>query len=142
MPGVRCRKGASNHSHSRVKLLLDENLSRRLAEVVRKDFPESAHVGSLGLLQANDAQIWQFATQQGFTIVSKDSDFAHLSEVWGAPPKVVWLNVGNARTSQLAHLLRSHLSDLASFETAEESPLLILSLPSDEWLSRQLRTRN
>ena len=45
--------------------------------------------------QADDLAIWNYAKEQGFVIVTKDSDFHELSLVFGNPPKVIWLKCGN-----------------------------------------------
>ena len=42
--------------------------------------------------------IWNYARDNGLTIVSKDSDFHRMSFVLGAPPQVIWLRVGNCPT--------------------------------------------
>jgi predicted nuclease of predicted toxin-antitoxin system len=55
--------------------------------------PGSAHVFSLGIDQARDDEIWKRARNDGYTIVTKDSDFADLSVLQGFPPKVIWLRL-------------------------------------------------
>ena len=40
-------------------------------------------------------QVWQFAKDEGFVIVTRDADFEELSLVWGQPPKVIWLKTRN-----------------------------------------------
>ena len=45
--------------------------------------------------------IWERAGQEAYAIVSKDNDFRQLSFVHGAPPKVIWLSVGNAGTEAI-----------------------------------------
>jgi len=45
-----------------VKLLLDENLSRRLIGQVADLFPGTVHVSSVDLLQASDVEVWEYAT--------------------------------------------------------------------------------
>jgi predicted nuclease of predicted toxin-antitoxin system len=65
-----------------VKLLFDQNLSRFLVERVGSEFKGSLHVIQLGLDQATDRKIWDWAGEHDFTIVSKDSDFHDLA----APP--------------------------------------------------------
>jgi len=72
-----------------VKLLLDENVSPKLVGLLEAEFPESAHVYDVGLRGAPDRRIWEYARENGFTIVSKDDDFRQRSFVHGAPPKVV-----------------------------------------------------
>ncbi len=81
-----------------MKLLFDENVSHRLAQTLADVFPGSSHVTSVGLRGTEDRQIWEYAHKEGFAIVSKDTDFRERSYVEGAPPKVVWLDVGNAGT--------------------------------------------
>ena len=61
-----------------MKLLLDENLSDRIAAKLTDLFPGSAHVKTESLIQAEDSRIWEFAKENGFTIVSKDADAAIL----------------------------------------------------------------
>ncbi|NMY62928.1 DUF5615 family PIN-like protein [Pseudomonas sp. WS 5018] len=45
----------------KLKLLLDENLSRRLVPDLQADFPGSTQVALVGLGQANDRGIWEYA---------------------------------------------------------------------------------
>ena len=69
-----------------MKLLLDENLSRRLVPFLQHEFPGSSQVTLLGLESASDQEIWNRAKQDGYVVVTKDADFQELSLVWGAPP--------------------------------------------------------
>jgi len=82
-----------------VKLLLDQNISRKLVSLLREEFPDSAHVAELDLAQSMDRQIWDYAGQNDYVIVSKDSDFRQLAFLFGPPPKAVWLDVGNVSSS-------------------------------------------
>jgi predicted nuclease of predicted toxin-antitoxin system len=111
-----------------VKLLFDENVSPKLVGLLAAEYPGSAHVREAGLHGAPDRLIWEHARENGFVIVSKDDDFRQRSFVQGAPPKVVWLQVGNAGTSSIAELLRDQVRRLSEFEGEEESALLILSV--------------
>lgn len=74
-----------------MKLLFDENLSRRLVQRLADLFPGSTHVALEGLTQAPDAHIWEHAKAGNYAIVTADSDFYELSTSFGPPPKVVWL---------------------------------------------------
>jgi predicted nuclease of predicted toxin-antitoxin system len=111
-----------------VKLLFDENLSPGLAGVLAAEYPGSVHVRTVALLGAEDASIWEYARQQGFTIVSKNTDFRERSFVEGAPPKIVWLDVGNAGTAQIVQLLRRERDRLERFSAAPDVSLLIVSI--------------
>ncbi len=110
-----------------MKLIFDENLSPRLPYLVAPEYPGSVHVRGAGLEGATDSQIWEYARANGFTIVSKDTDFRERSFVEGAPPKVIWLDVGNAGTATIAFLLRQELQRVQAFETDSETSVLILS---------------
>jgi predicted nuclease of predicted toxin-antitoxin system len=112
-----------------VKLLFDENLSPKLARLAGAEFPGSVHVRDAGLAGASDRRIWDYAYENGFTIVSKDDDFRQRSFLEGPPPKIVWLQVGNAGTGQIAELLQERSARLRDFADENESALLIVSLP-------------
>jgi predicted nuclease of predicted toxin-antitoxin system len=88
-----------------VKLLLDQNLSHRLVQRLQDLFPGSAQVRPLGLSRHSDAELWWYARTHGYVLVTKDEDFAEMAVMRGAPPKVVWLRVGNCSTSETEHLL-------------------------------------
>jgi predicted nuclease of predicted toxin-antitoxin system len=111
-----------------VKLLFDENLSPRLPSLLKDSFPECEHLRDLGLMGAVDSQLWEYARTNGFTIVSKDNDFRQRSFVEGAPPKIVWLSVGNAGTGVICQLLQTQLAQLVSFHNDSDAALLVLAL--------------
>lgn len=110
-----------------MKLLLDENLSDRIIPRIIDIFPESTHVKTEELHETDDAIIWSFAGVNGYTIVSKDSDFHQRSLLYGAPPKFVFLKTGNCSSSQIIDLLRSEESKIRSFIEDGQSSMLILS---------------
>jgi predicted nuclease of predicted toxin-antitoxin system len=78
-----------------VKLLLDENLSRRLVPALQARFPGSSQVALLGLERATDTQICEYADRQGFTICTKDDDFHRLLAARGYRPRLIYLALGN-----------------------------------------------
>ena len=88
-----------------MKLLLDENLSRRIVPLLVTDFPGTTQVTLLGMERASDMEIWQYARDNGFSIVSKDADFYDLSLLNGAPPKIIWLKSGNVTKAEIVNLL-------------------------------------
>lgn len=80
-----------------------------------------------GEIYKDDKLIWEYAERQGYTIVSKDGDYQSLSLVRGAPPKVIWLRVGNGGTRVIEQLIRDRNDDIANFEADAATTLLILS---------------
>ena len=91
-----------------MKLLLDENLSRRLVPALQAQFPGSSQVSLLGLEQSTDAQLCDHAAQHGFVICSKDDDFQRLVSARGYRPRLIHLAMGNtSNDAVLAALLGS-----------------------------------
>lgn len=78
-----------------MRLLFDEQLSNRLPDLLADCYPDSLH---------------------------KDEDFHRLSVMHGAPPKVVWVRLGNCTTQDIVDLLRKHLEDVRQFATRTRSP--------------------
>ena len=109
-----------------MKLLLDQNLSHRLVEVLADVYPNCVHVRTIGMNAASDTIIWEYAKQNGYMIVSKDADFRQRSFLLGYPPKVVWIRRGNCTTSAIATILRTHVTDIEQFEADIAAAMLVL----------------
>ncbi len=112
-----------------MRLLFDQNLSHRLVSLLADIFPHSQHVRNVGLKDAGDGVIWDYARQEGFVIVSKDSDFHQRSFLFGPPPKVIWIRLGNCSTTDVATLLRKHINDIEQFDHDPIEALLVLTPP-------------
>ena len=80
----------------------------------------------MGLDTATDREIWAYAGEHGYVIVSKDSDFRQLAFLLGPPPKAVWLRVGNRSTAAIAELLQAEAEIIVRFASSEEEALLVL----------------
>jgi predicted nuclease of predicted toxin-antitoxin system len=109
-----------------VKLLFDENLAPRLAAALSDLYPSSIHVRDCGLLGATDGLVWQYAQENGFVIVSKDSDYFQRSALRGGPPKVIWLRIGNGNSARAEFVLRNTVERVLAFERREESCLVLM----------------
>lgn len=96
-------------------LLIDNNLSPKLAGRLHHIFPGIAHVQDFGLEASDDPDVWDFAKANGFHILTKDRDFNHLLLSRGYPPKVIRLDCGNASTNQIETLLLREASDIQNF---------------------------
>ncbi len=110
-----------------MRLLLDQNLSHRLKGPLAAAYPDLAHVRDFALERADDIAVWNFAKDNGLAIVSKDSDFHQRSLVFGHPPKVIWLRLGNCSTTDIEHVLRQQEPVVASFFEDATASLLTLS---------------
>ncbi|HEY3236731.1 MAG TPA: DUF5615 family PIN-like protein [Polyangiaceae bacterium] len=110
-----------------MKLLFDENVSHRLVGALATTYPGSAHLRNIGLLGANDSTVWDHAREHGFVIVSKDNGFRQRSFVQGAPPKIIWLEVGNAGTDAILKLIQDNEARIMAFDRDVEASLLMLN---------------
>jgi len=90
------------------KLLLDENLSRRLLRFLAHDFPGSAHISQFeATRRSDDRAIWRLARDHGYILVTHDADFADISALEGAPPALSWLKLGNCTNARIIAELTS-----------------------------------
>ena len=109
-----------------MKLLFDQNLSPKLVTKLCEFFPNSKHVQDVGLGMASDDQVWAYALENEFTIISKDTDFSDRVEVSGFPPKIIWIRKENCSTTAIELILRENFSDIKRFEQDLDRGVLIL----------------
>jgi len=110
-----------------LRLLFDENLAPVLVEFVSDIYPSSTHVRDVGLKCSPDSEVWAYAAQASYTIVSKDADFRQRSFLYGYPPKVIWIRRGNCSTRCIAALLRERYADIEAFYAAADASFLSLA---------------
>lgn len=109
-----------------MKLLLDENLSPKLPALLGDAFRDVSHVREHGLVETADTAIWSFAAAHGMAIVTKDADFAVLSETRGHPPKVVLIDLGNVTTAEIARVLVATADVIRAALDDDEQSLVIV----------------
>ena len=113
-----------------MKLLFDANLSPKLAGRLAELFPDSVHVLEIARERlTSDEAIWEYATSNGFVIVTADSDFLGLAAERGGPPKVVRLENCNYRTVMVEGLLRRNAVRIADLELSPRTVLIIRTTP-------------
>ena len=89
-------------------LWIDAQLSPDLATWLSSNFKVSAiSLRDLGLRDATDHEIFLAARREGVTVVTKDSDFVHMLESFGAPPQVLWITCENTSTDNLKKVLKN-----------------------------------
>jgi predicted nuclease of predicted toxin-antitoxin system len=109
-----------------MKLLFDQNLAPSLTSILEDLYPGSIHVREVGLREADDAVIWEYAKQNGVIVISKDSDFQARSLLLGNPPKFIWLRVGNCSVGRIEELLRKYSATIHTFAIDPEKAHLML----------------
>lgn len=107
-----------------MKLLFDQNISPKIVKQVETDFPDSKQVRHVGLEDASDTTIFDYAKKHGYSVVTFDSDFVDLNVVKGIPPKIIWLKTGNLTTKSISELFRQNMSVIHKFLESEEEEIL------------------
>ncbi len=107
-----------------MKLLFDQNISPKIVKQLEDIFPEAKQVRHLGLENASDIQIFEFAKKNDYAVVTFDSDFVDLNVIKGFPPKIIWLKTGNLTTKAISELIRKSLMVIQSFLKSEENEIL------------------
>jgi len=95
--------------------LLDKNLSPKIARSIEHLFPGCIHVGSVGLDDSGDPEVWDFARQNNLHILPKDADFSKIITFRGFPPKVVWLKCGNVTTKEIVEKVLDNEASILNF---------------------------
>ncbi len=112
-----------------MSLLLDENLSPRLTIRLASLFTDLIHVRDVGLNQANDEDIWDWARENSYTVISADADFVALVNRRGPPPKLIHLERCDFPFSVIEELLRQNAIQISEFENDPNTGLLIIRPP-------------
>ena len=107
-----------------MKLLFDQNISPKIVRRLESDFPDSKQVRHLGLEDASDVMIFDYAKRNSYAVVTFDSDFVDLNVVRGIPPKIIWLKTGNLTTKFISELLRNNIAAIHNFLESDEEEIL------------------
>ena len=95
-----------------MKFLVDANLPPRLCDWLRLHHHEADHVFYRNLVTATDTEIWECGKSENLVIFSKDVDFYDRALLFGPPPQVVHVAVGNCSNDRLFDVLASEWSDI------------------------------
>jgi len=90
-------------------------------------FPDIEHVKKMGLEISDDNDLWKYAKDNSFIIITKDSDFNEKAIVKGFPPKIIWIKKGNCSTNEIEKSLRNRFIEIKNFTSDIENSVLILS---------------
>ncbi|MEX0968475.1 MAG: DUF5615 family PIN-like protein [Bacteroidia bacterium] len=103
-----------------MKLLLDQNISFRTVRYLQPAVPEITHLKFVGLLNAEDYRIWDFAHLNNYAIVTFDIDFYELQIIKGFPPKIIWLRTGNMTRQVFVNFFLKNLDAIHEFLSSRE----------------------
>jgi predicted nuclease of predicted toxin-antitoxin system len=103
-----------------MRLLFDQNISFRITKKLKSYFSDCKHVSDCGLSDCDDPEIWEYAQENDYAIVTFNSDFYEISLIKGYPPKIIWIRSGNLTTTQIAGLLIKNKESIIEFISKEE----------------------
>ncbi len=98
-----------------MRLLFDQNISHRILKLLPERYSNSSTVKKEGLINLPDKQIWEFAKQNNFIIVTQNSDFNNLISLLGFPPKIIWIRTGNLSTQAILNILIGYSDEIEKF---------------------------
>ena len=110
-----------------IKLLFDQNLSYRLVLRLKQLYPNSVHVAAIGLDKSSDIEVWNYAKEHGFTIVTKDSDFNDICTLYDFPPHILWLRLGNTRVFSVEDILIRHKDKICTIVDENKKGIIELT---------------
>ena len=70
------------------------------------------HVLDVELGRVDDLTIWAYAAQNGYTLISKDADFADLALLAQTEARLIWVRIGNCRKSVLLEAFKNALKKI------------------------------
>ncbi len=112
-----------------MSLLFDQNISFRIVKEILPQFPGSKQLREAGLEGKQDREIWKWAKSNGFLIVTFDSDFVDLLLLFGFPPKVIWLRLGNSPTNRIANAILDKKEEINDFLKNETGGNFKIGIP-------------
>ncbi len=84
-----------------MKLLIDAQLPPALARALKEIGEDAYPVRELGLRDADDTTIWDYAIENKMVLITKDEDFSERFLVSKNAPEIVWLRIGNTSNRTL-----------------------------------------
>ena len=118
-----------------MRLLFDQNISFRVVKQLKATFPDVIGIRECGLFNADDYRIWEYARQNGYTVVKFDKDIPAIGSVKGFPPKIIWLRTGNLNNSVIVSLFINRLDEFVAFINNERKGCLMVypdSVPDNQ----------
>ena len=109
-----------------MRLLFDQNISFRVVKQLKDALPDVKSVWECGLFNADDYQIWEYARQNEYTVVTFDRDIPAIGSVRGFPPKIIWLRTGNLRNQAIILLFKERADEFVHFINNKQEGCLMI----------------
>ena len=101
-----------NLSGRNFDFLVDAQFPPILASAITDAGYPARHVSDVGLLQAADMPIWDFACAQRCALITKDEDFVAIRQRASVGATVVWLRIRNSSRQALLAWFMPKLAEI------------------------------
>ena len=98
--------------NKKFRFIVDAQLPPSLALMLIEAGHEAVALRNVGLREAEDESIWDYAQSHQMVIITKDEDFAERVQLSFSGPSVVWLRIGNCSNTALSDWLMPLLPDV------------------------------
>lgn len=109
-----------------MKILVDQNIAPKLIDNIADLFPDSTHVNEIVLNKSTDQEIWKYALDNDYVLVSTDNGFSNLSILSEKAPKTIFIKGEVITTLKLEWTLRVNEESIKHFVT--EDPSICLTI--------------
>lgn len=109
-----------------MKFLCDVHIPFKLVNHLKLLGYEAIHINNvLDKWDTTDNKICDFADQNDFIVITKDSDFKNSFYIKKTPKKLIKINLGNISNTELIQIISENLN---RFETLNNHPLFIVEI--------------
>lgn len=109
-----------------MKILVDQNIAPRLIENVMDIFPDSLHINSISPVLNSDQDIWKYALNNNFVLVTTDANFFDYSILAEKAPKTIFIKGNLITTNKLEWTLRVNSESIEQFVDSDPSICLTI----------------
>jgi predicted nuclease of predicted toxin-antitoxin system len=109
-----------------MKLLIDQNISKRIIESISDTFSDSIHVNSIASTTSTDNELWDYALKNEFILVTTDSDFFNHCIISDQSPKIILVQGEVITSNKMEWALRINQEAIEQF--IDEDPANCLTI--------------
>jgi predicted nuclease of predicted toxin-antitoxin system len=109
---------------------IDLNLPPKLANWIVEGFNVNAKsFKELSFTEVSDVEVYNIAARKSNMIIisTKDIDFSKYQNIVGAPPRILYLNVGNISNKNLKILFEERFAEILQLFLTTNEPLIEIS---------------
>jgi predicted nuclease of predicted toxin-antitoxin system len=113
-----------------MRFLCDVHISYKLTNFLISQGFDSKHVNEiLDKSETKDSELCNYADQNNFVIISKDSDFRDSYFVKQSPKKLIKINLGNIPNEELIKIFKDNITVIQGLD---DKPNFLLEIDKDD----------